>query len=75
MSKPNLHAEVARFREVSLFGNKVFLLEKIRDFKFCIRFIKDSAKRCGHMTMEMSEETEIYELLIRHYEERMRHIK
>lgn len=75
MSKPNLHAEVARFREVSLFGNKVFLLEKIRDFKFCIQFIKDSAKRCGHMSTDMSEEIEVYELLIRRYEERIRHIK
>lgn len=75
MRKPNLHAEITRFREVGLFGNKVFILDKIRDFKFCIQFIKDSAKRCGHMTVEMNEEIEIYELLIQRYEERIRNIR
>ena len=71
MSKANLHDRFQEPKEIGLFGNRVFMHQKLKDFEICIDIIQEMIATDGDTKGELQKELDVYETIVRIYKERL----
>lgn len=70
----NLHDREGRYNASRLYGDEMFIVDKIRELEFCIEYIETDLrlKNKGALTKRMQDEIDLYISILNMYDELFR---